>query len=125
MQKRYHTFNQRRQDLRAMLYNTAAALEQNDFTDRYETKALFEKLEKVIFYKQSTHQEKFSFPAVEKHIQQLVKEFEKEDETGEALKYRLRNLKTVYSNAISDGAMQEAGKTIYTTFREFLAFHMY
>jgi len=127
MKKRYNAFNQIHKGLRAMMYDTAMALQHSDYINSEETEKALEKVEIVlaVFEDHASHEDNYVLPAVTKYFKHLAVEFESEHETDEMLAHRLRNLMVVYSYAVSGDARQEAGEAIYKAFNEFIAFNLY
>ena len=125
--QRYNIFNQIHKGLRAMLYDTALALQQTDFINPDEAEAVLSSMDKVLncFHSHAMHEDRFVFPAVQQFDPGLVHEFEAEHKLDESLAHRLCNLIPVYDRAVSGEAKQEAGDAISNAFNEFVAFNLY
>jgi len=100
MSHRYNTFMQIHKGLRAMLYDTAIAIQQSDFRDENAAASIVKKVEKVIWlFEGHAHTEDSKvFPLLERYAPEVVADFEREHvkdhALGEALLEALDMLKT-------------------------------
>ncbi len=125
--QRYNIFNQIHKGLRAMLFDTALALQQTDFIHPGETEAVLQSMGKVLdcFHSHAANEDKFLLSALQSFDPLLVDEFEKEHAKDESLSHRLFNLIPVYDKAVSGEAKVEVGCAILKAFNEFVAFNLY
>jgi len=124
--QRYNIFNQIHKGLRAMLYDTALALQQTDFINADEAEAVLSSMDKVLncFHSHAQHEARFILPAIQQFDPRLVHEFEVAHQQDESLAHKLCNLIPVYDRALSGEAKQEAGEAISNAFNEFVAFNL-
>lgn len=125
--QRYNIFNQIHKGLRAMLYDTALAMQQTDFINQEEAEVVLQSMEKVLdcFHSHAANEDKFILSALQSFDPSLVDEFGKEHEKDESLSHRLFNLIPVYDKAVSGDAKVEVGCAILKAFNEYVAFNLY
>lgn len=88
---RYNGFYLIHKTLRLMLYETAKAIQQNDFTDEKSTAQLIQQLDTVVdFYEAHAHHENtIVMPSIRDYNPGLVKEFEAEHDEDHLLGQKL------------------------------------
>ena len=124
--QRFNIFNQIHKGLRAMLYDTALAIQHTDFTQPLEATQTMEKVEKVLdfFDEHALHEDQFILPSIEKYNKELVDNFEKEHVTDHKLANNLRNLKQVLDSSYHPETRFNIGREIFYLFNEFVAFNL-
>ncbi|MDO1450259.1 hemerythrin domain-containing protein [Rhodocytophaga aerolata] len=124
--QRYNSFNLIHKGLRAMLYDTALAIQHTDFTNPAETLPTLEKVENTLYFfdEHADHEDRFILPAIEKHNKKLVDNFEKEHVTDHRLAADLRNLKQVLNSTLDPESRYAIGRQIFFLFNAFVAFNL-
>lgn len=123
---RYNSFYLIHKGLRAMLYDAALTLQQTDFSKIEESKNALAKVNDVLFAfgNHAHHEDHFIFPMVEAHEPVLAKSFEKEHVEDHRLSNSLKNLLTIYENALLDEERIVCGSAISKSFVEFMVFNL-
>jgi hypothetical protein len=123
---RYNIFNHIHKALRALLYDTAALIQQTDFTDAAEAEQILARLQQVIgaFDGHAYHEDNYILPAVQKFEPLLKDVFEQEHEEDHALGQRLNILIKAWFHAVTLVEKMAAGLSIHMAFTEFLVFNL-
>lgn len=126
MTLRYNPFTQIHKGLRAMLYDTAMAIQLNDFTNVRSTSLVVDQVQKVLWlFEGHAHTEDTKvFPLIERHAPHVVADFEAQHDEdhalGEAVQQKLDKLpacKTENERKLAGAALQQA-------FESFVAFNL-
>ena len=123
---RYNIFNQIHKALRSLLYETAALIQQTDFTDATESEEALKKIHQIvdIFEKHALHEDTHVLPAIASYDPALIQSFEQEHEEDNALGQRLKGLMNAFNNTVSSADRIDAGNTIHTAYVEFMVFNL-
>ena len=109
-----------------MLYETAKAIQQNDFNDVQASSQLIQQIEMVIdFYEaHAYHENTIVMPAIMAYNPELVRKFEAEHEEDHALGEKLLTAVRKWKNAGTDDERFDAGQAILYAFNDFSAFNI-
>jgi hemerythrin-like domain-containing protein len=123
---RYNIFYQVHKGLRAMLYETAIAFQQTDFTNAEDAETLLAQLEIVIdLFDRHAHSEDTKvFIAIEQFEHSLVNTFNGEHEEDHGLGIRIRGLITEFANAVSVEDKINSGFALNNAFVDFMIFNL-
>lgn len=123
---RYNIFNQVHKGLRALLYETALAIQQTDFNNREEAKTISAQLTEVVelFDKHADTEDSIVFPALQDYEPSVVLVFEDEHEKDHALGKKLKDALFALSQSQSAEAELDAGRNIQLAFVEFMVFNL-
>jgi hypothetical protein len=124
---RYNIFLQVHKGLRAMLYQTAATLQQTDFlcTSCDNDRVMEQVIEVVDLFDKHAHTEdNFVLPAIEKHQPDVVSVFEEEHVQDHILSNRIRTLVTMFKHSFSTAEQAEIASAVRAAFVEFLVFNL-
>lgn len=125
-EKRYNVFNQIHKGLRGLLYDTALAIQQTDFSQDSAASAI-EKVNLVVdlFDEHAHHEDTYLLPIVLKHNAPLVEDFEKDHEIDHKLSESLREQTVAWSKATTKAERIAIGQSLFYAFNEFIAFNLY
>jgi hypothetical protein len=123
---RYNVFNQVHKGLRALLYETALAVQQTDFDNREEAKATSTRLAEVIelFETHADTEDRLVFPAIREYEPSVVLAFEDEHDKDHALGQRLKELLFVLEHSVSEETKLQTGQNIQQAFVDFMVFNL-
>jgi hypothetical protein len=123
---RYNIFNQIHKALRALLYDTAAMIQQTDFADAAEAEQALTRLQQVIaaFEVHAFVEDNFILPAVQKPEPALKTLFNQEHDEDHALAQRLAIMIKAFSHTVSATEKTKAGMAIQIAFTEFVVFNL-
>lgn len=123
---RYNIFNQIHKGLRGLLYETALAIQQTDFNNREEAKAITAQLAEAIelFEKHADTEDLLVFPALQEYEPSVLLVFEAEHDKDHALGQKLKELLFVLTHSISGETKLQTGKNIQKAFVEFMVFNL-
>lgn len=123
---RFNPFNQVHKGLRASLYDSALALQHNDFANPEETARVFSKLDTVLemFEGHADIEDHHFFPAVSNRIPEVIASLEAEHETDHELGERVREGMEKYRSANDLQSRLAAGFSLSLAFYEFTAFNL-
>lgn len=124
--QRYNIFRQVHKGLRAMLYETAIAVQQTDFTNEQETEQLMRVISDVIFlFEKHAHSEDtFILPAISNYEPSVVDTFEQEHDKDHALGERLKVYLQILDSVSSAEERINAGSGLTLSFVEFVIFNL-
>jgi hypothetical protein len=124
--QRYNTFNQIHKALRALLYDTALALQQTDFIVKEECDAAIEKVVAILdlFEDHAHHEDHHVLPAVFLFEPAVADVFEKEHVTDLELSRALQlNIAELYRTTSLE-AKGRLGKQLTSAFIQFMIFNL-
>ncbi|MBV9961349.1 MAG: hemerythrin domain-containing protein [Parafilimonas sp.] len=123
---RFNSFLLVHKGLRAMLYDASLTLQQTDFSMPAEAEVAVTKVYNVLFAfnRHAHHEDSFVFPMVEKFDPELSAKFEKEHAEDHRLGNCLKNLLTIFENAVLPEEKTICGSAIIKSFTEFLVFNL-
>jgi hypothetical protein len=124
---RYNIFLQVHKGLRAMLYQTAATLQQTDFfcSSCDNDRVMEQVLDAVELFDKHAHTEdNFVLPAIEKYRPDVSSLFEKEHIQDHVLSNRVRTLLSMFKHSFSTAEQAEIASAIRFAFVEFLVFNL-
>lgn len=123
---RFNIFNQIHKALRALLYDTALALQQTSFSNVEETETAIEKLRIVldVFDKHAQHEDRFVLPAILHYEPSIADSFEQEHVEDHELAEKLRNLILLLEKQQDPKKKQETGHAILHAFVAFVSFNL-
>jgi len=123
---RYNIFNQIHKGLRSLLYETALAVQQTDFDNREEAKAISARLKELVemFEKHADTEDNLVFPAIQEYEPAVAVAFEDEHDKDHALGQRLKDLLFVLDQSVSEEAKLQAGRNIQDAFVDFMVFNL-
>lgn len=124
---RYNSFNQIHKGLRAMLYETALAIQQADLSRAEIADPILEQVEEILLlFESHAHSEDHHFnEPLEQTNPEIAALFEKEHEEDHRLGNVLRLLLVSYRGAATAKDRLEKGKLLFYAFNEFIAFNLY
>lgn len=124
---RYNTFNQIHKGLRALLYDTAMKLQQTDLSDSDKAIAAIEQVHETLFlFESHAHGEDYYFnEPLEKSMPEVAELFQKEHVEDHRLGNVISHLLESWAQAETNDARREAGKLLFYSFNEFIAFNLY
>jgi hypothetical protein len=123
---RFNPFKQVHQGLRALLYDTAIAIQQTNFTNEEEAGITIQKMELVLtlFHGHAEVEDSMVFPAISVHAPDVVKAFEAEHVKDEALATELEQLMNSYRLCNIAESKVSCGISLLLSFNEFVAFNL-
>src|ERR1700759_4882484 len=123
---RFNSFLFVHKGLRAMLYDASLTLQQTDFSMSAEAEKALTKVDNVLFVfdRHAHHEDSFVNPMVEKFDPELAHAFEKEHVEDHRLGNCLKNLLTIFENALLPEEKAICGSAIIKSFTEFLVFNL-
>lgn len=124
--QRFNTFNMIHKALRALLYDTALALQQTSFGNEDEAKTALRKVETVIaqFEQHAHHEDNFVLPMIASYEPALVEEFEKEHVEDHRIGEHLVHLVNIFSAASGEEECMVAGSGVAKAFMDFMIFNL-
>lgn len=124
---RYNSFNQIHKGLRALLYETAMAMQQTDLSNAEMTSPVLDQLgEILLLFETHAHSEDHHLnEPLEQTNPEVATLFEKEHEEDHRLANVLGNLITSYRSAGTAEQRWEQGRLLFYAFNEFIAFNLY
>lgn len=126
MTPRYNPFMQIHKGLRAMLYDTALALQHNDFTNVRTTSLVADQVQKVLWlFEGHAHTEDTKvFPLLQQHFPALIDEFEAQHEKDHALGEAVQQSLQELADATDNISRTMAGTLLQQSFQCFVAFNL-
>jgi len=123
---RYNCFAMIHKALRGMLYETAARLQQTDYTDMTGMEKVLIKMERVIriFDEHADHEDEHILPIASVADPALSQSFAAEHVTDRQLGANLNNAISSWRQAENDAAKVSAGHAIFYAFNSFIAFNL-
>jgi hypothetical protein len=123
---RYNLFNQVHKGLRALLYETALAIQHTDFLQPQQAALTFKKIEKVLwmFEGHADIEDSVVFPQLVSVAPDVVKDFEEQHETDHRLGQDLGDIIASYGYAQTPADRQQCGINLLLAFNEFTAFNL-
>jgi len=123
---RYNAFNQIHKGLRALLYDTAIAIQHTDFLLPAQVHETFGKIEKTLWlFEGHAHTEdELLFPLLQSLSPDIVMDFEQQHQRDHELGESLRKLINAYNNAEDANARIHCGILLLQAFNEFTAFNL-
>lgn len=123
---RYNIFNQIHKGLRGLLYETALAIQQTDFNNREEVKAITIQLTESIelFEKHADTEDQLVFPVLQEYEPSVLLVFEEEHDKDHALAQRIKELLFVLTHSVSGETKLQTGRNIQKAFVEFMVFNL-
>lgn len=124
---RYNSFNRIHKGLRAVLYETALAMQQADLSRAEMAEPILEQIEEILLlFESHAHSEDHHFnEPLEQTNPEIAALFEKEHEEDHRLGNVLRLLLVSYRGAATSESRVEKGKLLFYAFNEFIAFNLY
>ena len=123
---RFNPFNQIHKGLRALLYDTALALQHTDFTNEETTRQTFIKVEKTLsmFDGHAEVEDSIVFPKLNAVSPDIIEALEQEHVTDHQLGKALRKKMLEYCQANEATVISNAGRSVFIAFNEFIAFNL-
>ena len=123
---RYNIFYQVHKGLRAMLFETAIAIQQTDFVNPDETERCIGQVKSVveIFDKHAHTEDNFVFTAIQSFEPSIVAVFEKEHEKDHELGERLQKSLESLQDTTTENEKLIAGQSLYISFIGFMVFNL-
>ena len=123
---RFNIFNQVHKALRAMLYDTAIAIQRTDFSREEQARKVFKKIETVLwlFDGHAETEDTMIFPLLKAIAPDVVDDFEQQHDADHALSHDLYNIIAAYNFARTETDMLHAGIKLLQAFNEFTAFNL-
>lgn len=124
---RYNTFNQVHKGLRALLYDTAMKLQQTDLSNSDKAISAIEQVRETLYlFESHANGEDYYFnEPLEKSKPEVAQLFQKEHEEDHRLGNVISHLLESWAQAETHDARREAGKLLFYSFNEFIAFNLY
>lgn len=126
MQNRYNPFMQIHKGLRALLYDTAIAIQQNDFTQLRSTSLVIDQVQKVLWlFDGHVHTEDTKvFPLIQHHAPELIAQFEAQHEKDHQLAASVEACLESLANAHDNESRHQLGILLQQAFQLFIAFNL-
>jgi hemerythrin-like domain-containing protein len=126
MQNRYNPFMQIHKGLRAMLYDTAIALQQNDFSQLRPTSLVVDQVQKVLWLIEGHAETEDTkvFPLIKVHAPEMVAEFEAQHEKDHQLCASVEACLESLVNCTDTESRMALGLLLQQAFQLFVAFNL-
>jgi hemerythrin-like domain-containing protein len=126
MQHRYNPFRQIHKGLKAMLYQTAMAIQHNDFSDVYATGHVVDQVQKVLwlFDGHAHTEDSMVFPLIQQHATHIVDEFEKQHEKDHQLSQDVENALDALLQAKDKDERIVKAQELTFAFERFISFNL-
>jgi hypothetical protein len=126
MSHRYNTFLQIHKGLRAMLYDTAIAIQQCDFGDEEATAFVVKRVEQVIWlFEGHAHTEDSKvFPMIQAYAPEVVQDFEQQHVLDHAHGETLQQTLDLVKTAPDEESRKSSATGLCRAFEFFLAFNL-
>ena len=126
MTPRYNPFTQIHKGLRALLYDTALALQHNDFNNERTTALVADQVQKVLWlFEGHAHTEdSMVFPLIAQHAPGLVADFEAQHEKDHALGQAVQDKLEALAQCQDTVSREMAGTALQQAFECFVAFNL-
>ncbi|HZG24095.1 MAG TPA: hypothetical protein VEZ17_05915 [Chitinophagaceae bacterium] len=123
---RFNSFTYIHKALRAMLYDTALAIQQTYFADHSEAGIAIRKIEDVLYLveQHAYHEDTGVLPAIEMFEPHIVEEFQEEHVTDLMMSDCLKHLLNMYKSAENEADKLLCGSAISKAFVEFMVFNL-
>jgi hypothetical protein len=123
---RHNLFNQVHKGLRALLYETALAIQHTDFTQQQQAAFTLKKIEKVLwlFEGHANLEDRVVFPQLQSIAPDVIKDFEDQHETDHRLGQDLGDIIASYGYAQTPADRLQCGINLSQAFNEFTAFNL-
>lgn len=124
--KRYNIFNQVHKGLRALLYETALAVQQCDFLSEADTEKTLKQVREVLelFDRHAHTEDKFILPAISEYEPAVVAAFEDEHKEDHEFGSRLKELLNLFEGLSDAAAKVDTGNAIYQSLVKFMIFNL-
>jgi hypothetical protein len=123
---RFNIFNQIHKGLRALLYNTAIAIQHTEFLQADRVKETFAKVEKTLwmFDSHAHTEDELLFPLLQTFAPDIVMDFEQQHQRDHELSESLRLIIQSYAAATDTADKLKCGILLQQAFDEFTAFNL-
>ena len=125
-QSRYNVFNNIHKGLRGMLFTTQLQIQQTDFASA-EALTVVNELENVLHYfdEHADHEDRFILANILEQEPQIAKELENDHVIDHNLSEQLRGHIAIWKAAATNSEKENAGRQLFYSFNEFIAFNLY
>jgi len=123
---RFNIFYNVHKALRSMLFETAALLQQTDFSDSEEAQLAIAQVDEVlrVFDKHAETEDHFILKAIQRFDNSITGNFSEDHLKDFALTTRMRGLFTAHAHAVNTDDQLSVGASINRAFVEFLLFNL-
>lgn len=123
---RFNIFNQIHKGLRALLYDTALAIQHTEFLQAEQARHAFDKVEKTLwlFDSHAHTEDELLFPLLQTFAPDIVMDFEQQHQRDHELSESLRLIIHSYAFVADDTEKLQCGILLQQAFDEFTAFNL-